>query len=370
MRLTWVVYLLIPTSNHNCTVVVLPTPPLYIFWFLHQTTTRFTLSIITRSCISFDSYIKPQHKLRMVAVFEVVYLLIPTSNHNLQLGWVGKRLVVYLLIPTSNHNPKALSANCGKVVYLLIPTSNHNYHVATVKEDDVVYLLIPTSNHNQWVERTAERHVVYLLIPTSNHNNVSPATDIQWLYIFWFLHQTTTWNPCGIYRAGLYIFWFLHQTTTWALRYNFPLSCISFDSYIKPQLPGWLQEYQDSCISFDSYIKPQQTVLGKINKESCISFDSYIKPQHDAVSLIFILVVYLLIPTSNHNYRKIYKYRQYVVYLLIPTSNHNSMVGKDWRRLLYIFWFLHQTTTTQRRVKTIESCISFDSYIKPQRRGL
>ena len=48
----------------------------------------------------------------------------------------------------------------------------------------VVYLLIPTSNHNQWVERTAERHVVYLLIPTSNHNNVSPATDIQWLYIF------------------------------------------------------------------------------------------------------------------------------------------------------------------------------------------
>ena len=36
----------------------------------------------------------------------VVYLLIPTSNHN----GVGSTLVVpnvvYLLIPTSNHNPK------------------------------------------------------------------------------------------------------------------------------------------------------------------------------------------------------------------------------------------------------------------------
>ena len=34
---------------------------------------------------------------------------------------------------------------------------------------------------------------------------------------------------------------------------------------------------------------------------SCISFDSYIKPQPDAQSLMIWLVVYLLIPTSNHN---------------------------------------------------------------------
>ena len=33
----------------------------------------------------------------------------------------------------------------------------------------------------------------------------------------------------------------------------------------------------------------------------CISFDSYIKPQPPAVELLQIPVVYLLIPTSNHN---------------------------------------------------------------------
>ena len=34
--------------------------------------------------------------------------------------------VVYLLIPTSNHNMFNLIKGDGNVVYLLIPTSNHN----------------------------------------------------------------------------------------------------------------------------------------------------------------------------------------------------------------------------------------------------
>ena len=38
--------------------------------------------------------------------------------------------VVYLLIPTSNHNLILMLRGGGKVVYLLIPTSNHNYWVA------------------------------------------------------------------------------------------------------------------------------------------------------------------------------------------------------------------------------------------------
>ena len=33
----------------------------------------------------------------------------------------------------------------------------------------------------------------------------------------------------------------------------------------------------------------------------CISFDSYIKPQHSNCWYVFPNVVYLLIPTSNHN---------------------------------------------------------------------
>ena len=34
----------------------------------------------------------------------------------------------------------------------------------------------------------------------------------------------------------------------------------------------------------------------------CISFDSYIKPQPKSLTLSTVIVVYLLIPTSNHNF--------------------------------------------------------------------
>ena len=56
------------------------------------------------------------------------------------------------------------------------------------------------------------------------------------------------------------------------------------------------------CISFDSYIKPQPPVYEEVQHEGCISFDSYIKPQLLAVTHAFSAVVYLLIPTSNHNF--------------------------------------------------------------------
>ena len=77
-----VVYLLIPTSNHNSYHWLCDIWLLYIFWFLHQTTTmRITIRLVL-SCISFDSYIKPQRYSAMVIFLSVVYLLIPTSNHN------------------------------------------------------------------------------------------------------------------------------------------------------------------------------------------------------------------------------------------------------------------------------------------------
>ena len=40
--------------------------------------------LVLLSCISFDSYIKPQPRLRYRSYAFVVYLLIPTSNHNLK----------------------------------------------------------------------------------------------------------------------------------------------------------------------------------------------------------------------------------------------------------------------------------------------
>ena len=165
---TNVVYLLIPTSNHNCNVIANVFRVLYFFWFLHQTTTNSLFAHLVASCISFDSYIKPQLLDARYCAYSVVYLLIPTSNHNSGL---------------------AVSA--------------------------------------------------------------SPS-----LYIFWFLHQTTTSPGVGMRE----------------------MSCISFDSYIKPQpVRGFLTSYT-----------------------RCISFDSYIKPQPGLNALLGDVVVYLLIPTSNH----------------------------------------------------------------------
>ena len=130
------------------------------------------------------------------------------------------------------------------------------------------------------------------------------------LYIFWFLHQTTTMQKYTTNVLQLYIFWFLHQTTTW----------LGLDSY--------------SCC--------------------CISFDSYIKPQLVTFNVHLLQVVYLLIPTSNHNHGVTLVGCHSVVYLLIPTSNHNSFIGRNLRDGLYIFWFLHQTTTV--RIACVGAC--------------
>ena len=207
---------------------------LYIVWLLHQTTTLEAYIAKMKSCISFDSYIKPQ--------------------------------------PDVWYQP----------------------------HQQVVYLLTPTSNHNFRSERAAP----------------SP------LYIFWLLHQTTTERPPFPRLDGLYIFWLLHQTTTASRSRPNPKSCISFDSYIKPQPKDKVEYSSGSCISFDSYIKPQLSHLDPATKE----------------------VVYLLTPTSNHN-----------------LSDRKSTLG-----LLYIFWLLHQTTTEKMMEHFNVSCISFDSYIKPQ----
>ena len=84
------------------------------------------LILIAASCISFDSYIKPQLVKIIKCYIGVVYLLIPTSNHNESQEYKDRVAVVYLLIPTSNHNCLMLLIIGIEVVYLLIPTSNHN----------------------------------------------------------------------------------------------------------------------------------------------------------------------------------------------------------------------------------------------------
>ena len=123
--------------------------------------------------------------------------------------------------------------------------------------------------------------------------------------------------------SALYIFWILHQTTTSRVLYIFQYSCISFESYIKPQLWRMSGFTPSSCISFESYIKPQPGLPADMIDE----------------------VVYLLNPTSNHNQTCKDRENLYVVYLLNPTSNHNIRIGWMITHQLYIFWILHQTTT-------------------------
>ena len=143
-----VVYLLFPTSNHNPRSCAWRCFRLYIFCFLHQTTTLVLLCLLPLSCISFVSYIKPQLIDRTKRTNKVVYLLFPTSNHNASSVDSGSPSVVYLLFPTSNHNGRTFSNLQIYVVYLLFPTSNHNLIKLSVKDSTVVYLLFPTSNHN------------------------------------------------------------------------------------------------------------------------------------------------------------------------------------------------------------------------------
>ena len=85
------------------------------------------------------------------------------------------------------------------------------------------------------------------------------------------------------------------------------------------------------CISFVSYIKPQLTVTKKEPSSSCISFVSYIKPQRRRIQQHHHWVVYLSFPTSNHNITSTGLSAFSVVYLSFPTSNHNCYVNTQHR---------------------------------------
>ena len=79
-----------------------------------------------------------------------------------------------------------------QVVYHLVPTSNHNQRIMVDKTERVVYHLVPTSNHNKILLRIPGAKVVYHLVPTSNHNRSIFQCSTAVLFIILFLHQTTT----------------------------------------------------------------------------------------------------------------------------------------------------------------------------------
>ena len=121
--------------------------------------------------------------------------------------------------------------------------------------------------------------VVYRSIPTSNRNFRVLGLFQRVLYIVLFLHQTATVINDVPDGEKLYIVLFLHQTATLRNGYRTMYGCISFYSYIKPQLISSNAFSRSCCISFYSYIKPQLQELGMLTWLRCISFYSYIKPQ-------------------------------------------------------------------------------------------
>ena len=169
--------------------------------------------------------------------------------------------------------------------------------------------------------------------------------QITMLYIFWFLHQTTTGRGEGAQKGCCISFDSYIKPQHIDSRHIEKSCCISFDSYIKPQLKWNNYLTKNGCISFDSYIKPQLLASARLAAACCISFESYIKPQQPLDDGLVVLVVYLLNPTSNHNVIHSALFQKLVVYLLNPTSNHNPAAGTSLSPWLYIFWILHQTTT-------------------------
>ena len=164
---------------------------MYIFCFLHQTTTKLILILLILCCISFVSYIKPQPIDAYTQLKSVVYLLFPTSNHNLPvcvISWLVLYIFCFLHQTTTKRVENKSICCCISFVSYIKPQLCSNCSSCV----SVVYLLFPTSNHNT--------------LPTLRLNSL--------LYIFCFLHQTTT-NLLGIKIYWmLYIFCFLHQTTT------------------------------------------------------------------------------------------------------------------------------------------------------------
>ena len=230
---------------------------LYIFWFLHQTTTSCQACQQKQRCISFDSYIKPQR-------------------------FVG----------SVRHRVRCISFDS---------------------------YIKPQPSLRKWCSRC----VVYLLIPTSNHNSAGSLAGFDLLYIFWFLHQTTTGLTNSLKLFTLYIFWFLHQTTTHTV------------IFLRQRLLYIFWFLHQTTTSSEN---------GGIF-ERCISFDSYIKPQLVVAITMGEAVVYLLIPTSNHNLpcSVVLRLELYIFWFLHQTTTQKSKV--DSAHSLYIFWFLHQTTT-------------------------
>ena len=274
------------------------------------------------SCISSLFYIKPQLQGVVRLQRPVVYLLFSTSNHN----QCPHQSITYWLYIFS---------------FLHQTTTSSLFWICSLSCISSLFYIKP-----QLMDGIPEHAgVVYLLFSTSNHNPQGRTGFSCVLYIFSFLHQTTTCSLRFGSSSALYIFSFLHQTTTMQTLYAIVNCCISSLFYIKPQLMR--------CFFVTAVVVYLLFSTSNHNREGAVK-----SPR---------LVVYLLFSTSNHNQTYDRAVQVTVVYLLFSTSNHNTLAGIKSSIVLYIFSFLHQTTTSRLQPYSLPSCISSLFYIKPQR---
>ena len=121
---------------------------LFIILFLHQTTTIVAGRYIKTCCLSSCSYIKPQ-PVSYAILIEVSCLsscsyIKPQRLQALEKTIDGCLSSCSYIKPQPSSPPRKLV----NVVYHLVPTSNHNSDYWLNNMQKVVYHLVPTSNHN------------------------------------------------------------------------------------------------------------------------------------------------------------------------------------------------------------------------------
>ena len=121
------------------------------------------------------------------------------------------------------------------------------------------------------------------------------------LYIFRFLHQTTTATPKPRPGAQLYIFRFLHQTTTIFFKVSATASLYIFRFLHQTTTFYCVCVFNGRLYIFRFLHQTTTTYRIILQVCRCISFVSYIKPQLDGYKKREAGVVYLSFPTSNHN---------------------------------------------------------------------
>ena len=203
-----------------------------------------------------------------------------------------------------------------------------------------------------------EKNLLALFIILFLHQTTTPSGP--WsirckLFIILFLHQTTTKVSLSLYNSSLFIILFLHQTTTIHGRVCAPLGCLSSCSYIKPQHS--INVFLSSVVVY--HLVPTSNHNPSISYTGWHSVVYHLVPtsNHNLPPCFHfsLLVVYHLVPTSNHNsLGGIAQFAQ-VVYHLVPTSNHNEEEEDTEDTELFIILFLHQTTT----------CVDDDGCISP-----